>query len=108
MSDVDKLLAQAQIGLAAIFAFGFFAIVFFMMLWHKNLTDTELTVLTGLLSVMGTLLTLQMNFFFARTRPAALPDPTMTTTTTTTPAPIASGVSTNVTPLTPSSPPAAT
>jgi hypothetical protein len=82
-SDVDRLLARAQVGLAFLFSFGFFGVLFFLMLYHRELSPTELTTLTGLVSVLGTLLALQMNFFFARTRPAALPDPTTTSTTTT-------------------------
>lgn len=87
MNFADKLLACAQVGLALLFAIGFFAVLFFLMLYHKEMSATEITILTGLVSVLGTLLALQQNFFFARTRPAALPDPaTTTTTTTTTPA----------------------
>ena len=91
MYDVDRILARAQVGLAFLFAFGFFALLFVLLLFHRDLSSTELTILTGLVSVLGTLLALMMNFFFARTRPAALPDPTTTTTTTsstTTPTPL--------------------
>lgn len=89
--DVDLLLARAQVGLAVMFALGFFGVLFFLMCYHKEMSSTEVTILTGLVSVLGTLLALQQNFFFARTRPAALPDPTVTTTstqTTTTPTPV--------------------
>jgi hypothetical protein len=91
MYDVDKILARAQVGLAFLFATGFFALLFMLLLYHRELSSTELTILTGLVSVLGTLLALMMNFFFARTRPAALPDPTTTTTSTqstTTPTPM--------------------
>jgi len=91
MYDVDKLLARAQVGLACLFSFGFFGLLAGLIFFHRDMTPTELTILTGLVSVLGTLLALQMNFFFARTRPAALPDPTTTTTSTqstTTPTPL--------------------
>ena len=89
-TDVDQLLARAQVGLAVLFSIGFFGVLFALMFYHKEMSTTEVTILTGLVSVLGTLLALMMNFFFARTRPAALPDPTVTsstTTTTTTPTP---------------------
>src|ERR1039457_4263256 len=82
MYDVDKILARAQVGLAFLFAIGFFGLLFALLLFHRDMSATELTILTGLVSVLGTLLALMMNFFFARTRPAALPDPTTTTTST--------------------------
>jgi len=91
MNNVDTMLARAQVGLAFLFAVGFFALLFMLLLFHRDMSATELTILTGLVSVLGTLLALMMNFFFARTRPAALPDPTTTTTstqTTTTPTPL--------------------
>lgn len=84
MNDVDKMLARAQVGLAFLFAAGFFGLLFTLLLFHREMTPTELTILTGLVSVLGTVLALILNFFFARTRPAALPDPSGTTTTSTT------------------------
>ena len=91
-SDVDLLLARAQIGLAYLFAVGFIGILAMLVFQPINLTPTATTILTGLLSVFGTILTLQMNYFFARQRPPTLPDPTntvtvatATTTSTTTP-----------------------
>jgi hypothetical protein len=84
LNAIEQLLARAQVGLAFLFAIGFFALLFILLTYHREMTSTELTILTGLVSVLGTLLALIMNFFFARTRPTALPDPTTTTTTTTT------------------------
>jgi hypothetical protein len=103
MTFADKLLAWAQVCLAFLFTLGFFAVLFFLMLFNKQMSTTEITILTGLVSVLGTLLALQQNFFFARTRPPALPDPantTTTTTTTTAPTPPPTGVPPNVPPLT--------
>jgi hypothetical protein len=77
--------------ICALFSFGFFGVLFFLMMYHKEMTSTEVTILTGLLSSLATIIALQQNFMFARTRPQALPDPTTTTTsttTTTTPAPV--------------------
>jgi hypothetical protein len=89
-TDVDLLLARAQVAIIVLFSLGFFAILFFLMVYHKEMTSTEVTILTGLLSSLATIVALQQNFMFSRARPAALPDPTTTTTsttTTTTPAP---------------------
>ena len=81
--DVDYLLARAQVGIVTLFSLGFFAIMFFLMIYHKDMTTTEVTILTGLLSSLATIVALQQNFLFARTRPTALPDPTTTSSTTT-------------------------
>ena len=83
-TDVDVLLAKAQIAVIILFSLGFFAILFFLMIYHKEMSSEEVTILTGLLASLSTIIALQQNFMFARTRPAALPDPTTTTTTTTT------------------------
>ena len=74
--DTDKLLAHAQIGLAFLIAIGFLAMLGILLFHSTTLTTEGTTIVTGLLSVLGTILTLQMNFFFARHRPAAqtLPD----------------------------------
>jgi hypothetical protein len=91
--DTDLLLARAQVIIAILFAVGFFGVLFALMFFAKAMSDTVVTILTGLVSVLGTLLALIMNFFFARQRPQAdsIPDPTTTTkttTTTTTPTPM--------------------
>lgn len=83
-NDVDWLLAKAQVGIISLFSIGFFSVLFFLMVYHKDMTSTEVTILTGLLSSLATIIALQQNFMFARTRPAALPDPPTTTTSTTT------------------------
>ena len=90
-ADVDLLLARSQVTIIMLFSIGFFAILFFLMLYHEGMTQTEVTILTGLLSSLATIVALQQNFLFSRQRPAALPDPTTTsttTTTTTTPSPL--------------------
>jgi len=100
--NIDLLLARAQVWIVALFSFGFFSVLFFLMIYHKDMTSTEVTILTGLLSSLATIIALQQNFLFARTRPIALPDPPpngTTTTTTTTPA------TTTVTATTPLVPP---
>lgn len=83
-ADVDLLLARAQVWVIVMFSVGFFGVLFFLMVYHGTMTSTEVTILTGLLSSLATIIALQQNFMFARTRPAALPDPTTTSTTTTT------------------------
>jgi hypothetical protein len=83
MTNVDLMLARAQVWLAAFTAMGVFGIVFVLMLHHTDMDSTTITILTSILSVLSTVFVLQMNFFFARTRPPALPDPTPVNSTTT-------------------------
>ncbi len=66
MDTTDTLLARAQVGLAFLLAFGFIGVLFTLIFYKP--ADT--TILTNMLVVLGTLLTLQMNYFFARHRPA--------------------------------------
>jgi hypothetical protein len=82
--DVDLLLARAQVWIAIYFITGIFGIVFALMFLHTTMSPIVVTILTSTLTALVTILTLQSNFFYARSRPAALPDPTTTTTTTTT------------------------
>lgn len=106
--DMDLLLARAQVFLAILFAGGFLGLLCGLIFFHSDMSATVLTTVTTMLTVLGTLLTLQMNFFYARQRPHALPDPATTTTTTvTTPAgdsnaPLTTAIS--VTPVPPGSP----
>lgn len=91
-ADSDKWLAGAQIAFAGFLLFSINALVFILVLFKTQLSETGTTILTSVIAALITILTLAMNFFFARTRPAALPDPNnSTTTTTTTTAPITSG-----------------
>jgi hypothetical protein len=79
MNSVDKLLAWAQVTLAGIVAFGFLGVLAALLYIAQhpvNLQQTIITMLTGLLATLGTIFTLQMNYFFARHRPQGLPDPT--------------------------------
>lgn len=70
---------------------GIFGLLFVLIFFHGNMTTTAVTIITSVIAALITILTLQMNFFYARQRPHALPDPSTTTTsttTTTTPAPL--------------------
>jgi hypothetical protein len=80
--DSDVLLAIAQVIFAAILLLAIVALVFVLVLIKTQLSETGTTVLTSVIAALITILTLQMNFFYARQRPAALPDPSVTTTTT--------------------------
>lgn len=85
MNVADLMLARAQVGLAYLLAGGFLGILGILLFHSSTMSATEVTILTGLLSVLGTILTLVMNYFFARQRPPTLPDPAQVTTTTETP-----------------------
>jgi hypothetical protein len=82
-ADADVLLARAQVGFAAVLLLAIIGLVFVLVLFKTQLSETGTTILTSVIAALITILTLQMNFFYARSRPAALPDPTTTTTTTT-------------------------
>ena len=86
---VDELLAWAQVIFAFLMLVGIFALVGMLVFLHANMTPTALTIVTSVVTALVTIFTLMMNFFYARQRPQALPDPsTTTTTTTTTPTPL--------------------
>jgi hypothetical protein len=87
MSDVDKLLARAQVGMAFMFAVGFISVLLVLVFWAKDLPPIVNTLLTGLLGVFGTIVTLQQNFLFARQRGGGIPDPATATVTQTQTAP---------------------
>lgn len=73
--NTDWLLARTQVGTTLLFSLGFFSILFFLMIYHKEMSTIEVTILTGLLSSLATIVALQQNFLFARTRPNAIPAP---------------------------------
>jgi hypothetical protein len=81
--DVDLMLARAQVGMSFLFAILIFALLFVLIFMHEAISGVALTIITSVIASLITVLTLQQNFFFARQRPHALPDPTNTTTTTT-------------------------
>lgn len=88
--DVDMLLARAQVWFAMMLLTSIVGLVYTLILFHTQLSETGTTIVTSVIAALITILTLQMNFFYARTRPAAIPDPATTTTETkitTTPAP---------------------
>jgi uncharacterized membrane-anchored protein len=81
-TDIDLLLAKAQVFFASTMLLGIFALVFVLIFFHGDMTATAVTIITSVITALVTILTLQMNFFYARQRPAALPDPTPITLTT--------------------------
>ena len=82
--DVDLLLAKAQVGFAALMLVGVFALIFVLIFFHGDMSTTAVTIITSVITALVTILTLMMNFFYARSRPAALPEPPASTTATTT------------------------
>ena len=75
-TDVDRLLAWAQVLMSFFFAFMIFALLFVLIFKHDSVSGVALTIITSVIASLITVLTLQQNFFFARTRPPAIPDPT--------------------------------
>lgn len=74
-TDVDKLLAWAQVIMSFLFAIMIFALLFVLIFKQDSVTGVALTIITSVIASLITVLTLQQNFFFARTRPPAIPDP---------------------------------
>ena len=73
--DVDVLLARAQVGLAVLFSTGFIGVIYLLLIYHSTLSDTQVTIVTGVLGVLGTIVTQQSGYFFARSRPHTPADP---------------------------------
>lgn len=71
--NTDKILAYAQVGLAFFFAAGFIGSFFVLIFYHGALSQTENTLLTGLLGVLGTIVTQQNGYFFSRQRLSGIP-----------------------------------
>lgn len=74
MNDSDLLLAKAQVGLAVLMAIGFLATLFTLVAVHNTLAPVENSLLSGLTGVLGTIVTQQSGYFFARQRPHAIAD----------------------------------
>lgn len=68
-NDVDRLLGSAQFRLSLIIIVSFVAAIGGVLFFVKDLTQTQTTVLTNLLSTLGVVFTLTANFWFARHRP---------------------------------------
>lgn len=83
-NTIDQLMAKAQIWLAVLIAMGFLSILAALLYIATHpvpMQGSVVTLLTGLLSVLGTILTLQMNYFYARHRSSAVLDPSPTDNT---------------------------
>jgi len=63
------MLARAQIWLASLFALGFIGVIFTLIFFHEVFTPDGRAMLTGLAGVLGTIVTQQSGYFFARHRP---------------------------------------
>jgi len=74
MNRVDVLLARAQVGIALLMAAGFLGVIYVLIFYHGTLDDTSKTLLTGLAGVLGTIVTQQSGYFFARHRPNEAPE----------------------------------
>lgn len=83
----DLMLARAQIVLTFVLLSAIISMLVGLIFFRNVMTDKTVSTVTNLLMLLGTLLTLSWNYFFARQRPAALPDPNTTTTVTTPTAP---------------------
>jgi len=80
MSDLDLLTARAQIGLAFAVLVAFVGLIY-ALLFHPTAPNVSAhhDLIIGLTSSLGTVFTLQMNFFFARHRPDGSANPPIPT-----------------------------
>jgi len=83
--NMDQLIAETQRNITYAYCILFAAVVAALLFLPKPLDDSTKTLLITLLGVLGTLITMQNQFWFARSRTAGIPDPATTTTTTETP-----------------------
>jgi hypothetical protein len=84
MNQADLMLARTQMWMIFIYTICIFGLVFALIFFHSHMDSVEITILTNITSVLLTVLVLQNNFFFARQRPQALPDPSLPTNGTAT------------------------
>ncbi len=85
MNALDALIARTQRNITYGYCVLFAAAIAALLFLPKPLDDSTKTLLITLLGVLGTLITMQNQFWFARSRTAGIPDPATTTTTTETP-----------------------
>ena len=83
MTPLDLLIARTQRHLTFIYWLLFAAVLGALIFVPRPLDDSVKTLLITMAGILGTLVTMQNQFWFARQRTAGVPDPTTTTTTTT-------------------------
>lgn len=71
----DTVLVYAQIGLTVILLSAIIGIVAALFFLKGRIEPSTQSTATNIILVLTTLLTLSWNYFFARQRPNALPDP---------------------------------
>jgi len=67
-SDVDRLLGRAQLWLSVFIIAGYLASIAAVFAYRSELTTAQLTLISTLLSTLGTVFVLVANFWFARHR----------------------------------------
>jgi hypothetical protein len=85
MSPLDALIARAQRNITYAYIVLFAGAIAALLFLPRPLDDSTKTLLITLLGVLGTLVTMQTQFWYARNRTGGVPDPATTTTTTETP-----------------------
>jgi hypothetical protein len=74
VNTLDALIARSQVWLSMITLFAFIGLIFALIFNQPAALGTHHDLVVGLTSSLGTVFTLQMNFWFARHR-AGVPDP---------------------------------
>jgi hypothetical protein len=103
VNALDHLIAKTQRNITYVYCGLFGGALAALIFLKKPLDESTKTILITLLGVLGTLITMQNQFWFARQRTAGVPDPSPTTViqtggpnapTTTTVSPTSTTVST--------------
>ncbi len=84
MKDLDTLIANTQRNLTYVYWLLFAAVLGTLLFLPRPLDESIKTLLITLAGILGTLVTMQNQFWFSRPRVAGIPDPATTTTTTVT------------------------
>lgn len=82
MTELDKLIAHTQRNVTYAYWVLFAVVIGTLIFLPRPLDESIKTLLITLAGILGTLVTFQNQFWFARSRTAGVPDPTTTTTTT--------------------------
>jgi hypothetical protein len=84
LKDLDTLIGSTQRNITYVYIALFAGALAALLFLPRPLDESTKTLLITLLGILGTLITQQSNFWFARQRTAGVPDPSTTTTSTTT------------------------
>ena len=81
-ASIDTIVGRTQRNLTYLYWFLFALVLAALVFLPRPMDESSRTVLQMLLAILGTLITQQSSFWFARVRTAGVPDPTQVVTQT--------------------------